>query len=102
LNPPGKSSDKRQITFERGKSGSTVKITIETPLFTCLLDIDLADEHFLFLHRIASQAKVTGAPSQTISFAEDFGKAVQKLIQTKTIAALGMVTPGSTTLQYLF
>ena len=27
---------------------------------------------------------------------------VFKLIQPKTIAALGMVTPGSTTLQYLF
>jgi hypothetical protein len=36
------------------------------------------------------------------SFAKDFGTMVLKLIQTKTIAALGMVTPGSTTLQYLF
>jgi hypothetical protein len=40
----------------------------------------------------------TGAPNQAFSFAEDFGKAIQKLIQTKTIAALGMITPGSTTL----
>ncbi len=45
---------------------------------------------------------VTRAPNQAFSFAEDFGKAVQMLIQTKTIAALGVVTPGSTTLQDLF
>jgi hypothetical protein len=46
--------------------------------------------------------EITGTPDQIFSFAKDFGTMVLKLIQTKTIAALGMVTPGSTTLQYLF
>jgi hypothetical protein len=43
-----------------------------------------------------------GTPNQVFSFAKDFGTIVLKLIQTKTIVALGMVTPGSTTLHYLF
>ncbi len=46
--------------------------------------------------------EVTEAPNQAFSFADDFGKAVLKLIQAKTIAVLGTVTPGSITLQYLF
>jgi hypothetical protein len=46
--------------------------------------------------------EVTGTPNQVISFAKDFGTMVLKLIQAKTIAALSMATPGSTTLQYLF
>jgi hypothetical protein len=41
-------------------------------------------------------------PNQAFSFADDFRKAIQKLIQTKATAALCTVTPGSTTLQYLF
>jgi hypothetical protein len=45
--------------------------------------------------------EVTGTPDQLFSFAKDFGTMVLKLIQTKTISALGTVTPGSTTLQYL-
>jgi hypothetical protein len=57
-----------------------------------------ADEHSFFLHQIASQV----TPDQVIFFVKDFGTMVLKLIQTKTIAALGTVTPGSTTLQYLF
>jgi hypothetical protein len=55
-----------------------------------------------FTKLLPKHPKVTGAPSQAFFFAEDFLKAVQELIQTKTIAALGTVTPGSTTLQYLF
>jgi hypothetical protein len=55
-----------------------------------------------FTVSLPKHPKFTGAPSQAFSFAEDFGKAIQKLIQTKTIAALGTVTSGSTTLQYLF
>jgi hypothetical protein len=46
--------------------------------------------------------EVLGTPDQVFAFAKDFGSMVLKLIQTKTIEALGMVTPGSTTLQYLF
>jgi hypothetical protein len=46
--------------------------------------------------------EVTGTPNQVFSFAKEFGTMVLKLIHTKTIAALGTVTPGSTTLQYLF
>ena len=46
--------------------------------------------------------EVTETPDQVFLFAKDFGTMVLKLIQTKTIAALGTVTPGSTTLQYLF
>ncbi len=41
-----------------------------------------------------------GTPDQVFSSAKDFGTMVLKLIQTKTVAALGTVTPGSTTLQY--
>jgi hypothetical protein len=55
-----------------------------------------------FTKLLPKHPDVTRAPNQTFSFAEDFGKAVRKLIQTKAITALGMVTPGSTTLQYLF
>ncbi len=46
--------------------------------------------------------EVTGTFSQVFSFAKDFGTMVLNLIQTKTIATLGTVTPRSTTLQYLF
>jgi hypothetical protein len=46
--------------------------------------------------------EVTGTPNQVFSFANDFGTMVLKLIQIKNIAALGTVTPESTTLQYLF
>jgi hypothetical protein len=55
-----------------------------------------------FNELLPKRPEVTGTPDQEFSFAEDFGSMVLKLIQTKTIAALGMVTPGSTTLQYLF
>jgi hypothetical protein len=62
-----------------------------------------ADEHSFFFHQIASQVPWShGTPNQAFSFAKDFGTMVLKLIQNKTIAALGTVTPGSTTLQYLF
>jgi hypothetical protein len=57
---------------------------------------------FFFTKLLSNHPEVIGAPNHAFSFAEDFGKAIQKLIQTKTIAALGMVTPGSTTLQYFF
>jgi hypothetical protein len=46
--------------------------------------------------------EVTGTPNQIFSFAKDFGTMVLKLIQTKTIAFLGTITTGSTTLHYLF
>jgi hypothetical protein len=46
--------------------------------------------------------EVTGTPNQVFSFADDFRTIVLELIQTKTMAALGMVTPGSTILHYLF
>jgi hypothetical protein len=55
-----------------------------------------------FTKSLPKRPEVTGTPDQVLSFAEDFGTMVFKLIQPKTIAALGMVTPGSTTLQYLF
>jgi hypothetical protein len=45
---------------------------------------------------------VARAPNEALSFAEDFRKAIIKLIKTKTITTLGTVTPGFTTLQYLF
>jgi hypothetical protein len=56
----------------------------------------------IFTESPPKHPKVTGAPSQAFSFAEDFRKAVQKLIQTKSIAALGTIILGSTILQYLF
>ncbi len=46
--------------------------------------------------------EVTGTPNQVCSFAKDFETMFLKLIQTKTIAALGTVGPGPTTLQYHF
>jgi hypothetical protein len=55
-----------------------------------------------FTKSLLKRPEVTGAPNQTFSFAEDFGKAALKHIPTKTIVAIGTVTPGSTTLQYLF
>jgi hypothetical protein len=55
-----------------------------------------------FTQLLSKHPEVTGTPDQVFSFAKDFGTMVLKLIQTKTIAALGTVTPGSTTLQYLF
>jgi hypothetical protein len=55
-----------------------------------------------FTKLLPKQPEVTGTLNQVFSFAKDFGTMVLKLIQTKTIAALGTVTPGSTTLQYLF
>jgi hypothetical protein len=57
-----------------------------------------------FTESLTKHPEVTGTPNQVFSFAEDFGTGtmVLKLIHTKTIAALGTVTPGSTTLQYLF
>ncbi len=54
------------------------------------------------MESLPKHPEVTGAPNQAVSFAEDFGKASLKLIQTKTIADLGTALPGSTTLQYLF
>jgi hypothetical protein len=55
-----------------------------------------------FTELFPKHPEVTGIPNQVFFFAEDFGTMVLKLIQTRTIAALGMVTPGPTTLQYLF
>jgi hypothetical protein len=55
-----------------------------------------------FTGLLPKHPEVTETPNQVFSFAKDFGIMVLKLIQTKTIAALGTVTPGSTTLQYLF
>jgi hypothetical protein len=55
-----------------------------------------------FTESLPKCPEVTGTPNQVFSFAKDFGTMVLKLIQTKTIAALSTVTPGSTTLQYLF
>jgi hypothetical protein len=55
-----------------------------------------------FTELLPKHPEVPGTPNQVFTFAEDFGTMVLKLIQTKTIAALGTVTPGSTTLQYLF
>jgi hypothetical protein len=54
-----------------------------------------------FTESLPKRPEVTGTPDQVFFFAEDIGTMVLKLIQTKTIAALGTVTPGSTTLQYL-
>jgi hypothetical protein len=52
-----------------------IEITIETPLFTCMLYIDLADEHFFFFTKSLPKCpKFTRAPSQAFSFAEDFWK----------------------------
>jgi hypothetical protein len=51
-----------------------------------------------FTESLPKRPEVTGTPNQVFSFANDF----LKLIQTKTITALGTVTPWSTTLQYLF
>jgi hypothetical protein len=55
-----------------------------------------------FTGLLPKHPEVTRDPSQAFFFAEDFGKAIQKLIQTKTITALGTVTPDSTTLLHLF
>ncbi len=55
-----------------------------------------------FTKLLPKHPEVTGTPNKLFFFAKDFGTMVLKLIQAKTIAALGMVTPGSTTLQYLF
>ena len=55
-----------------------------------------------FTKLLPKRPEVTGTPDQVFFFAKDFGTMVLKLIQTKAITALGMVTPGSTTLQYLF
>ena len=55
-----------------------------------------------FNELLPKRPEVTGTPDQVFSFAKDFGTMVLKLIQAKTIAALSMATPGSTTLQYLF
>jgi hypothetical protein len=55
-----------------------------------------------FTKSLPKRPEVTGAPNLAFSFAKDFGKAALKHIQTKTIATLGMITPGSNTLQYLF
>jgi hypothetical protein len=54
-----------------------------------------------FTESLPKCPEVTGTPNQVFFFAKDFGTMVLKLIQTNTIAALGTVTPGSTTLQYL-
>ncbi len=55
-----------------------------------------------FTKLLTKHPEVTGTPNQVFSFAKDFGTMVLELIQIKTIPALGTVTPGSTTLQYLF
>jgi hypothetical protein len=55
-----------------------------------------------FTELLPKHPEVTGTPAQVFSSTKDFGTMVLKLVQTKTIAAFGMVTPGSTTLQYLF
>ncbi len=62
-----------------------------------------ADEPSFLLTKFPPKGpEVTGTPNQVFSFAKDFGTMVLKLIQTKSTASLGVVTPGSTTLQYLF
>jgi hypothetical protein len=66
---------------------------------TLILQINTSS---FFTKSLIKHPEVTAAPNQALSFAEDFGKAVLKLIQTKTIIAIGMVTPGSITKQYLF
>jgi hypothetical protein len=55
-----------------------------------------------FTESLPKRPEVRGTPDQVFSFAEDFGTMVLKLIQTKAITALGTVTLGFTTLQYLF
>jgi hypothetical protein len=55
-----------------------------------------------FTELLPKRPEVMGTPNQVFFFAKDFGTMVLKLIHTKTITALGTVTPGSTTLQYLF
>jgi hypothetical protein len=55
-----------------------------------------------FTKLLPKHPEVTGTPDQIFFFVGNFGTMVLKLIQTKTITALGMVAPGSTTLQYLF
>jgi hypothetical protein len=45
-----------------------------------------------FTKLLPKRPEVTGTPNQ-VFFAKDFGTMVLKLIQTKTIAALGTVTP---------
>jgi hypothetical protein len=54
-----------------------------------------------FIESLPKCPEVKGTPDQ-VFFSKDFGTMVLKLIQTKTITAFGTVTPGSTTLQYLF
>ncbi len=46
-----------------------------------------------FIKSLPKLPEVKGTPEQVFSFAKDFGTMVLKLIQTKTIAALGTVTP---------
>jgi hypothetical protein len=66
-------------------------------------DIPYTDEPFFFFTKLLPKhPEVTGTLNQVFSFAEDFGTTVLKLSQTKTITALGTVTPGSTMFQYLF
>jgi hypothetical protein len=52
-----------------------------------------------FTESLLKRPEVTGTPNQVFFFAKECGTMVIKLIQTKTITALGTVTPGSTTLQ---
>jgi hypothetical protein len=54
-----------------------------------------------FIESIPKRPEVTGTPEQAFSFVGDFTNTLVKLIQTKTISALGTVKPGLTTLQYL-
>ena len=55
----------------------------------------------IFTQLIPKRPEVTGTLEQEFSFIGDFTNAVVKLIQIKTIFALGTFTPGLTTLQYL-
>jgi hypothetical protein len=50
-----------------------------------------------FTELLPKHPEVTGTPDQIFSYAKDFGTMVLKLIESKTIAALGTVTPGSVT-----
>jgi hypothetical protein len=54
-----------------------------------------------FTELLPKRSEVTGTSNQVFSFTKDFGTMFLKLIK-KNIAALGTVTPGPTTLQYLF
>jgi hypothetical protein len=54
-----------------------------------------------FTESIPRHPDVTGTPEQAFLFFGDFTNAVGKFIQTKTMSALGTVTSGLTTLQYL-